>query len=392
MTAPASTAGAHRAAITTALLGNFVVGSGVLVVPGMLDPLAQGLGVSVPAAGSLLSLAALAMCVGAPLLAAVTSNVDRRLLLVASLLLLSFGHLLCALAPNYAVLAWVRPFSVIGAAVFTPQVAATLGLIVAPQERPAAVTTAFVGWSLASVLAMPLGNIVAYAISWRASFALIAVLALLAAVLVWRVIPSGLKVPPLSLQSWHQVLGAPRLRLVLLATMAWCAGHFLVAGYITSALRTGVDASPALQAALMGLMGACGVAGNLLLSRGVGRFGADRCALLALGCVFVGLVGWTASLSWLHSVAGITLAIAIWGSGNFAFISAQQARLAQTAPDLASASIALNSSSLYAGQAMGAALGGVVVATFSFDALGPIAVAMIGVGLLLSASADRKGD
>ena len=63
MTAPASTAGAHRAAITTALLGNFVVGSGVLVVPGMLDPLAQGLGVSVPAAGSLLSLAALAMCV-----------------------------------------------------------------------------------------------------------------------------------------------------------------------------------------------------------------------------------------------------------------------------------------------------------------------------------------
>ena len=78
----------ERPAIAAVFLGNFVVGCGVLVVPGMLDLLANDLAISVPKAGALLSLAALTMCVGAPLLAAVTSKVDRRLLLVLSLSLI----------------------------------------------------------------------------------------------------------------------------------------------------------------------------------------------------------------------------------------------------------------------------------------------------------------
>ncbi|NBQ21710.1 MAG: MFS transporter, partial [Synechococcaceae bacterium WB6_3B_236] len=186
-----------RPAIAAAFLGNFVVGCGVLVVPGMLDLLAHDLGISVPKAGALLSLAALTMCVGAPLLAAVTSRVDRRLLLVLSLLLLAVGHLACALAPDFATLIWIRPVSVLGAAVFTPQVAATLSLMVTPEQRPMALTSAFVGWSLASVLGMPIGNLLAHSLSWRASFAMVAALGLLAALVVWRVIPAGLRVAPL---------------------------------------------------------------------------------------------------------------------------------------------------------------------------------------------------
>jgi len=82
------------------LFGNFVVGTGVLVVPGMLGDLAAGLGVSVPVAGQLIGLAALVMCVGAPLLAALASGVDRRRL-VAAMVVYCAGHVLCALAPGY---------------------------------------------------------------------------------------------------------------------------------------------------------------------------------------------------------------------------------------------------------------------------------------------------
>lgn len=379
-----------RHAVAAVLFGNFVVGSGVLVVPGMLDQLARDLAISVPTAGSLLGLAALAMCIGAPLGAAFTSKIDRRRLLVAALLVLAVGHLACALAPSYAVLAWVRPFSVIGAAVFTPQAAATLALMVPVEQRAQALTTAFVGWSLASVLGMPLGNLVAEGFSWRGSFALVAVLGFVAALAVWRVIPAGLRVPPLSLSSWAEVVRHRRLGLVIGATMAWCAGHFTVLGYITPALRTGLGASAATQALLMGLMGIAGLVGNIILSRQVSRIGADRGARVFLGCVLVGLAMWSVALAGLQSLPAVALAILVWGLGNFAFTSAQQARLAQTAPALASASIALNSSSLYAGQALGAVLGGLVVAGFGYDMLGPIAVALIGASWVMSRWAEKR--
>lgn len=378
-----------RSAIAAAFFGNFVVGCGVLVVPGMLDLLARDLSVSVPKAGTLLSLAALTMCIGAPLLAATTSKVDRRLLLVLSLLLLAVGHLACALAPDFLSLLWLRPVAVLGAAVFTPQVAATLALMVPPEQRSTAVTSAFVGWSLASVLGMPIGNLLADTLSWRASFAAVALLGLVSALIVWRVIPAGMRVAPLSLQSWSEVLGTARLRWILLATMAWCTGHFAVMGYITSALREGIDASPALQAGLMGLMGVCGLVGNIALSRWVSRIGADRGARIALGFVFWGLLMWVAALSGLKATWAVTVAIFVWGLGNFAFTSSQQARLAQSAPDLASASIALNSSSLYAGQAMGAALGATLVVALGYDALGPIALLIMGGALYCSVMADR---
>ena len=379
----------HRPAIAAAFFGNFVVGCGVLVVPGMLDLLARDLGVSVPTAGSLLSLAALTMCIGAPVLAALTWRVDRRRLLVASLLLLAAGHLACALAPDFASLMALRPVAVLGAAVFTPQVAATLTLMVPPGQRSTAVTSAFVGWSLASVLGMPMGNLLADALSWRAGFAAVAGLGLLSALTVWRVIPAGLQTTPLSMKSWADVLGNPRLRWILLATMAWCAGHFAVVGYITAALREGIQATPAVQAGLMGLMGVCGLAGNIALSRAVSRLGADRGARIALGFVFWGLVLWALGLSWVQTTWAVTGAIVVWGLGNFAFTSSQQARLAQSAPALASASIALNSSSLYAGQAMGAALGAWLVVAGGYDALGPVALVIVGGAFLSSVVADR---
>ena len=376
-------------AIAAVFFGNFVVGCGVLVVPGMLDLMAQDLAVSVPTAGSLLSLAAVAMCVGAPALAALTSRVDRRQLLMLSLLALAVGHLACAWARDFTTLLWLRPLSVLGAAVFTPQAAATLALLVPPERRSTAVTTAFVGWSLASVLGMPLGNVLADAMSWRASFAVVGVLGLVAAAVVWQVVPAGVAVAPLSLRSWGEVFGAPRLRLILLATMAWCTAHFAVMGYITAALREVLQAPPSVQAGLMGLMGVCGLVGNIVLSRAVSRLGADRGARLALSFVFTGLAMWCVAFSWVQATWAVAVAILVWGLGNFAFTSSQQVRLAQSAPALSSASIALNSSSLYAGQALGAALGATLVVSLGYHALGPTALLIMGGALWCSARADR---
>jgi len=388
-TAPTGNALPFRGPLGALMFGNFVVACGVMVMPGMLDRLAQDLQVSVPTAGQLLSLAALAMCLGAPLFAAFTSRVDRRLLLTLALLAVAIGHVACALAPGYPVLAALRPFSVLGAAVLTPQAAATIGLLVPPAQRAAAVTTVFLGWSVASVVAMPMGNLVASYVSWRAGLGLIAVLAFVAAATVWRAVPGGLQVAPLSLASWLQVARSPRLRLILLSTLLWCAGQFMVLGYITPLLRHFLAAPATVQAALLVLMGASGLAGTVVLTRSIGRIGPDRGARLALGLVACGLVLWCAVTLLAPSTAAMALVILVWGGGSFAFVSAQQARLGASAPELASASIALNSSSLYAGQALGATIGGLLLATLGDGALGPAALLTVGLALAVCVRADR---
>jgi predicted MFS family arabinose efflux permease len=146
-----------------------------------------------------------------------------------------------------------------------------------------------------------------------------------------------------------------------------------------------------MQAVLMALMGISGLIGNVALSRWVTRIGADRGARMSLSFICVGLALWILAFSWLQALWAVALAMTIWGLGNFAFNSSQQARLAQSAPTLASASIALNSSSLYAGQAMGAALGAPLVVTLGYDALGPTALIIMAFAMLLSWLADRQG-
>ena len=90
------------------------------------------------------------------------------------------------------------------------------------------------------------------------------------------------------------------------------------------------------------------------------------------------------------SLAGMALVVLVWGGGSFAFVSAQQARLGASAPELASASIALNSSSLYAGQALGATAGGVLLATLGYGSLGPAACLTVCLALGLCVLADRS--
>lgn len=379
----------ERGASAAFLFGNFVIGVGVMVVPGMLNQLAESLQVSVPTAGQLLGLAALAMCIGAPLTAAFTSQIDRRRLLLFSLLLYSVGHAACAFAPDYATLAVLRSVSVLGAAIFTPQAAATIGLLVPPERRGRALTTIFLGWSLASVAGMPLGSLIAGHLHWRGGFVLVALLAAIAAAWIARVVPRGLTVPPLSPSSWLEVARNRRLTVLLAATLTMASGQFILLAYIAPSLRESTGASPTVLAAFMAVNGVFGVLGNTRLVRRIGITGPDRAASEAMLAMLVGLLLWALAASLGLPWPAIVLSMAFWGFGAFASNSAQQARLAASAPALASASIALNSAGMYAGQTIGAGLGGLAIAAAGYTLLGWLAAAVVAAGLYLSVLADR---
>lgn len=139
------------------MFGNVVIGMGVMVVAGLLNDIRDDFAVSVSTAGHLIGYGAAAVCLGAPLLAAVVSRWDRRRLLIGSLLWYALFHALATVAANFEQLLWWRVVGLISAAVFTPQAAACIGALVPAPQRGRAITFVFLGWSVASVLGNPVG-------------------------------------------------------------------------------------------------------------------------------------------------------------------------------------------------------------------------------------------
>ena len=130
----------HRAALWALLFGNFVIGAGVLAPAGLINELRQAFNIDAPTVGTLIGYGAIVLCFGAPLLAYFTNRIDRRTLLTSSLVLFTAGHFASALAPNFATLLAIRVVMVMSAAVFTPQAASAVTLLVPPEKRASAVT------------------------------------------------------------------------------------------------------------------------------------------------------------------------------------------------------------------------------------------------------------
>jgi predicted MFS family arabinose efflux permease len=380
-----------QGALTALFAGNFIIGTGILLPAGMLNDLSAGLGVSPATAGTLMVAGGVVIGFGAPLFATLTSRFDRRLLLVGALVYYALGHALSALAPEFWSLLVIRALMVVSAGIFTPQAAATVGLMVPPEKRASAVAFIFIGWSIASVAGLPTGSLIGAFLGWRLAYAVMALLALLAAILVWRTLPKGLHVGRLSLKAWRDVFFDPLLVIILLVTLASACGQFAVFSYVALLFKDMLAASPTLIAGLLAGFGLAGVIGNSLAAHFVARFGIERLILLALLAILIGMI----AFSLLSGVLiGVVAGIAIWGLGTFSSNSLQQSRLMVHAPALASASIALNTSTIYLGQAVGAAVGSTLVAEHVLEWLTPVgalfAAAAVGFTRLASALDKRR--
>jgi len=368
------------------LAGNFAIGCGVMVVPGSLNSLVASLDVSVAVAGQLITAGAVAMGCGAPLLALLLGGMDRRVLLTAALAWYAIGHLVCALVPGYAALLPLRALAVLAAAVFTPQAAAAINVMAPEGERGRHMSFIFLGWSLASVLGMPLHAWIGESFGWRWAFGVVAVLAAAAAVGVWRTVPDGVKPPPMSLGGWGRVLRNPWLMLLVAVTVLSGAGQFTLFSYMAPYYRDVLGASAGGISFLFMWFGVFGVLGNVLLTRWIERLGPPRCVNLGLVSMGLAFVAW----HWADSVVLACLVLVPWALGTFASNSAQQARLSAAAPAVAPALLALNTSAIYAGQALGAAGGGAIVAAGGFAPLADAALVWLVLALGLSLLLARK--
>ncbi|MGN6571214.1 MAG: MFS transporter, partial [Pseudolabrys sp.] len=345
---------------------------------GMLNELADGLQVSIRDAGLLVTWGAVVLCIGSPLMAWLTTRMDRRLLLVGTLIVVAVAQGASALAPGYGAVLALRLVMLAIAAIYTPQAAATVALIVPEPRRPSAIAFVFLGWSLAVAGGLPLITFLATHFGWRAGFVMLGAASAIIAALVFVTLPAGLTGKPLSLASFVTIARNKRLMTILAVTMLQISGQIVVFVYLAPLLRRLIGADNLTVEAFFALFGVAALIGNIVATAIVTALGTEVTLALFLASITLGLAIWTAGASVFAAAAA---GIAVWGLGFAASNSMQQARLAETAPDLASASIALNTSLVYVGQAIGSGIGGALFARGAFTAMG-----YVGIAFLIAAS------
>lgn len=368
------------------MLGNFVTGTTVLAPAGMLSELASGFDVSIRGAGLLITFGAVVLCVGSPLTAWLTSRIERRILLSLTLAVLALSNFASAFAPDYAVLLVIRLFMLTIGSLYTPQAAGTVGLMTPIERRGGTMAYVFLGWSLTAAAGLPVVTFIASRYGWRAAFAGVGAMTALSFVLLaWR-LPRGLFGAPVDLKTWTDLARNRLVVLLLLITTLQMSGQFAIFTYMAPLLKQLTGASPDVVGLVFATYGVFGFIGLVIASRMVDRWGGTNTSLLATALVLTGIGVWALGAGNLIAMA---LGVAIWGLGFASTNSMQQVRLVGVAPALATASVALNTSVLYVGQAVGSAVGGMLYARDLLYETGYVALAFVALAFVAIISSRR---
>jgi len=363
------------------MLGNFVTGAAVLAPAGMLSELASGLDVSIRSAALLITFGAVVLCVGSPLTAWLTSRIERRALLGGTLAVLAIGNFASAFAPDYVLLLTIRVVMVAIGSLYTPQAAGTVGLITPVEKRGSTMAYVFLGWSLAVAAGLPLVTFMADRYGWRAAFGGIGAMAALSCLLlVWR-LPGGLFGAPVELKTWVELARNRLIVLLLLITTLQMSGQFVTFTFMAPLLRQLTGAGPDAVGLVFAIFGVFGFVGLVIASRIVDAWGGYKTSLLSTALLLAGVGVWALGAG---SLIAMTVGVMIWGLGFASTNSMQQVRLVGAAPALATASVSLNTSVLYVGQALGSAIGGVLFAgglpyLFGYVSIGFVTLAVAAV-------------
>ncbi|QRG09368.1 MFS transporter [Xanthobacter dioxanivorans] len=342
----------------------YAIGTTEFVIVGLLPTVAKDLGITLPLAGLIVSVYALGVTFGAPILTALTGKVARKPLLLGLMALFIAGNTLAALSPSYEMLLGARVISAFAHGVFF-SVGSTIAADLVPENRRAsAIALMFMGLTVAIVTGVPLGTFIGQTFGWRATFAGVAVLGVIAFIAIALLLPRNIpKAPAASLLDQVRVLGSGRLLLAFGMTALGYGGTFVAFTYLASILETITGFAASQVSLILVLYGIAIAAGNL----SGGRI-ADRDPVKALTLLFgaqaVVLVAFAFTAP---SPLATLVTLAALGFLSFANVPGLQIYVVELAkvyrPSAVDTASALNIAAFNLGIAIGAWIGGLVVAS-----------------------------
>ncbi|MBG0844544.1 MFS transporter [Pseudomonas chengduensis] len=361
-------------------IGAFGIGVTEFAPMGMLPGIASDLGVSIPAAGLLVSAYALGVLLGAPLMTLTTGKIPRRYLLIGLMAIFTLGNLMSALATDYTSLLIARVVTSLNHGAFFGVGSIVAASVVAPDKRAGAVAAMFMGLTLATIGGVPLAAWFGEVLGWRTAFWGITGLGVLAMLALWFALPNVPLPKSDGVLAEIRVLGRGPVLAALALTVIGSSAMFTVFTYIAPILSSETQASTAFITAMLVLYGIGLTLGNVWGGKAADR-SVDRTLIVSLSALILVLLAFTVLMRWPLPAA---VAILIWGIASFAIVPPLQMRVmeaAKAAPNLASA---VNIGAFNLGNAIGAALGGAVInAGLGYPAISLAGAAMAGLGLLM---------
>lgn len=365
-----------NAAIAALSVSAFAIGTTEFVIMGLLPQVATDFRVSVPSAGLLVTGYALGVAAGAPILAALTARLPRKLLLLGLMALFTLGNLLCAIAPAYGLLMAARVVTSFAHGSFFGVGSVVAAGLVAPDRRAKAVALMFAGLTLANILGVPFGKMLGDVAGWRATFWAVAGLGVIAMAAIAVLVPV-IRRDDAAPDFRREIAVAlkPGVLLALATTVFGFAGVFAGFTYIAPLLLQVTHTTQTMVTVALLLFGVGVTIGNIAGGRvaDYSLMPGLMAVLVALALTLVGLALFSAQL--VPTLALVTLV----GLFGFATVPGLQTRVLDKAADAAALAATLNIGAFNIGNALGAWLGGLLI-----DAgLGLPATALGGAGLAL---------
>lgn len=371
----------------------FAFGTAEFVIAGVLPEVADGLGVSVPIAGYLVTAYAIGIAIGGPLLAIATKKVPRKTLILLLSVSFVLGHILCAMAPGFEVLLAARIFvSVVHGTYFGIAAIVAVGMV-RPEKRGFAVAVVLAGLTVSNILGVPAGTAIGHAFGWRATFWGVGLLGVFATLAIALFLPSRIDLVASrgSLKSEFKALAHQQVVTSLLIVLLVMIGQYSLFTYIAPFLREVTQLDPAMVPWILLVYGVGSTIGVFIGGRLADwKLMPSLISILALQAVFFGLIYLISPYPVL--LAGVVL---FWGGLNFAFGSPVQARVLAAAADAPNLASALIPSGYNVGIAMGAIMGAAVIeSSLGYSVLPLIGCVSCALAVLVAVYShwlDRRG-
>ncbi|TDV27356.1 DHA1 family inner membrane transport protein [Paraburkholderia caballeronis] len=385
----AAPAGGSTLPLLALAVGAFGIGTTEFAPMGLLPVIANGVHVSIPSAGMLVSAYAIGVMVGAPLMTLALARTSRRTALVLLMSIFTIGNLLSALAPDYTTLLLARLVTSLNHGAFFGLGSVVAASVVPRHRQASAVATMFMGLTIANVGGVPAMTWLGQTIGWRMSFVATAALGVVAMIGLWSALPKGESGRMPDVRGELAVLGRPVVLTALATTVLGAGAMFTLYTYVSPTLAQLTGASPSFVTAMLVLIGVGFSIGNVAGGRLADR-SLDGSLIGFLTLLIVVMLAFPLLAT---SHVGAAIGLLVWGIATFAVVPPLQMRVMRAAHEAPGLASSVNVGAFNLGNALGAAAGGAAIsAGLGYKAV-PIAGALIaaaGLALVLVQAARQR--
>lgn len=337
----------------------FVVGTVELIIGGLLDQIATDLGITVSAAGQLITIFSVAFAISAPILMNVTARFERKKLYLFFLLVFLLSNLIVAFSSDYGALMAARALSAASGSLIIVLSVTIASKLVKPEYKGRAIGIIYMGVSGSLVLGVPIGMVIGHAYGWRAPFLFVALLTVVAMIAIFFSLQPVAPSPAAPLRAQFASLKNAKLVSGHLLAYFMLTGHLTLYAYLTPYLQATYQLSPEMTSVAYFLFGIAAVAGGGIGGWIADKWGTKRSILTVVAsfaCIMF-ILPFATHLPFYLFMAVVMM----WSALSWALTPGQQSYLMQCAPDTADIQLSLSSSVLHMGIATGSVVGGIVI-------------------------------